>query len=144
MPIGYNPFQSGALRLPKNYQSDIQKYCQRDSGSDILNSPFKRIVDLWYLCVCIGAYFDEKKEVTNHYRFMDGSVLKDDHYMIENLEIIAIADSGDQNILIEPNKMLEILNSYAFAGFERVYNALSGSSDNLWNLNDYLIEKLKK
>ena len=40
--------------------------------------------------------------------------------------------------------MLEILNSYAFGGFDRVYNALSGSSDNLWNLNDYLIEKLKK
>ena len=143
MPLGYNPFQSGALRFPKKYQSDIQKYCQRDSGSDVLNSPFKRIVDLWYLCVCIGVYFDEKKDVKNHYRFMEGSVLKDDHYMIENLEIIALEDSGNQSILSEPNKMLEILNSYAFGGFDRVYTALSGSSDNLWNLNDYLIEKIK-
>ena len=143
MPIGYNNFQTSALRLPKKYQSDIQRYCQKESNSDTLNSPFERIVDLWYLCVCIGAHFNETKEVKNHYRFNDGAVLKDDHYMIENLEIIAIAESGDEYITNEPTKMIEILNSFAFAGFDRVYEGLSGKSDCLWNLNDYLIEKLR-
>ena len=144
MPLNYNPFQAGALRFPKKYQKDIKNYCQKDQKSDVLNSPFERIVDLWYLCVCIGSYYEEKKPVKDAYRFMDGSVLKDNYEMIETLEIIAIAENGDETVLENPNKMLETLNKYAFAGIEKVFSALStGRSDSLWNLTDNLLQKIR-
>ncbi len=145
MNPNYNPFQTSALRLPKKYQADIQKYCQKKAKtSKVLNSPFERIVDLWFLCICVGIYFEEKKEVKNSYRFMDGSVLKENYNIIETLEVIAIAETNNENIIEEPNKMLEILNQYAFAGIERIFEGLnSGRSDSLWNLTDYLSKSIK-
>ena len=148
MAKNYNPFQSGALLFPNKHKSDIQKYCKKDSTQGkgarfILNSPFDRIVDLWFLCVCTGVYFEEKKSLKGSYRFMEGSVLKENHEMIETLEIIAIAENNDENIINEANKMLEIVNQYAFAGIERIFKGLSGQSDNLWNLTDDLQKIVK-
>ncbi len=145
MPLNYNPFQTGALRFPKKHQADIQNYCQKDSKkSNVLNSPFERIVDLWFLCVCTGVYFEEEKEIKNGYKFMEGSVLKENQKVIETLETIAIAATNDETIVEHPNKMLKILNQYAFAGIERIFDGLSsGHSDSLWNLTDYLSKIIK-
>ena len=140
MKGNYNPFQTGALKFPRKHQSDIQKYCKKATKrKTILNSPFDRIVDLWFLCVCVGVFFEEKEEIKDGYRFNDGAVLKENYDMIETLEIIAIAETNDEMIIENPNKMLEILNQYAFAGIEKIFEGLSGGpSDSLWNLTDYV------
>ena len=145
MPSGYNPFMSGALRFPKKYKTDINKLCQRDKDKKVLETPFERIVDLWFLCVCLGVYFEENKEIKDHYRFMEGSVLKDDHSKIAALEIIAVGESKDDTIIDRPNDMLTILNGYAFGGIERVFTGLrKGNLEGLWNLSDYIIEEIRK
>jgi len=70
--------------------------------------------------------------------------LKENHSIIETLIVLAIAENDDETIIEDPNKMLEILNQYAFAGIERIFEGLSrGRSDNLWNLTDYLSKIIK-
>lgn len=143
MPLNYNPFMSGGLRLPKKYQKDISKLCEKDSDKKVLESPFSRIVDLWYLCVCLGAYENKSKEIKDSYRFMDGSVLKDDHDKIATLEVVAIAESNDETIIERSSDMLKILNSFAFYGIEVVFSGLkSGHQEGLWNLTDYVEDKV--
>ncbi|MBA65149.1 MAG: hypothetical protein CMG55_05040 [Candidatus Marinimicrobia bacterium] len=117
----------------------------KDNDKKVLESPFSRIVDLWFLCVCLGAYQGKSKDTKDHYRFMDGSVLKDDHDKIANLEIIAISVSGDETIIERSSDMLRILNGFAYHGIEVVFSGLtSGHLEGLWNLTDHLENKVLK
>jgi hypothetical protein len=144
----YNPFQGKDLKFPKKYKDKVEGYCQtRPSGGkkpSIEESPFRRQVDLWYLAICIGVCNDKKKSDVQSYRFITGEVLANNPEKIENLELIAIANSHDPYIIGRPNDLVELMNDYAAAGIEILFNVLnSGSSRPLWNLCDYLYYQFK-
>ncbi len=62
----YNPFGGKDLKFPAKYKKKVAGVCQRKSAggkdSPAYSSPFKRQVDFWFYCVCLGVHNNKKKK----------------------------------------------------------------------------------
>ena len=137
----FNPFQAIDINVPEEFHASFTRYCQRSAGAVIDQSPFPRMVDLWFLSVCIGARFDLAPVDLKNYKtrkIIDGSIFSSDPWRIHTLMLIAIAKKGgDVQIVSRPREMMAIANGLAVAGLPRVIEMLQdGSADPIWNLSD--------
>ena len=61
----YNPFQTADLRIPESYREEVSRYCQGPTQEGrktwLGEAPFPRIVDMWFLALCLGAKQGKKK-----------------------------------------------------------------------------------
>ena len=51
----FNPFQAIDINVPVEFHEAFTRYCQTSGGAIIDQSPFPRMVDLWFLAVCVAA-----------------------------------------------------------------------------------------
>ena len=51
----FNPFQAIDINVPEEFHESFVRYCQRSADAVIDQSPFPRMVDLWFLSVCVAA-----------------------------------------------------------------------------------------
>lgn len=144
----FNPFQAIDINVPIEYHEAFSRYCQRASGAVIDNSPFPRMVDLWFLSVCIAARLrlepiDKVENETK--KIIDGSIFAADPWRIHMLMLIAIDQMDDVNVVSEPRKMMSIASSLAIAGLPVVLGMLKdGNADPIWNLSDAVDSILRK
>lgn len=144
----YNPFQGMDISVPEEYRETFTRYCRTGSKSNIDDSPFPRMVDLWFLSVCIAVRLgiepaDLGKSQT--YKIIEGSIFANDPLRIHALMLIAIQKTGDVQIASEPRQVMSLANSLAVAGLPKVIEMLrDGDAEPIWNISDGIDLVLRK
>lgn len=146
----YNPFQGMDINVPEEYRETFARYCRTGGRSNINDSPFPRMVDLWFLSICIAVRLDlEPAELgkSETYKIIEGSIFGNDPLRIHSLLLIAIKKTGNVEIVSEPRKVMALANGLAIAGLPKVIEMLQdGDAEPIWNLSDaldYIIRKDK-
>lgn len=138
----FNPFQGIDVSVPDDFHESVSRYSQREERAAIDQRPFPRMVDMWFLSVCLAARnglppADVPRGKTT--KIIEGSIFSSDPWRVHALMLIAIAHAGDVNIVAEPRKMMAIANGLAVAGLPSLIQMLTvGGGDPIWNLSDAL------
>ena len=144
----FNPFQAIDINVPVEFHEAFTRYCQRSADAVIDQSPFPRMVDLWFLSVCVGARLDlESVDIAKYdtRKIIDGSIFGSDPWRVHTLMLLAISRSDDVQIASEPRKMMTLANGLAVAGLPKVIEMLKdGDAEPIWNLSDALAVLLRK
>ena len=141
----FNPFQSMDILVPVEFHDALSRYSQH-GGSDHDQSPFPRMVDFWFVSICVAARLklepvESKKRETR--KIIDGSILGSDPWRIHVLMLLAIGLKDDVQIVSDPRKMMSIANGMAVAGFPRIIEMIrEGGGEAIWNLSDAIDELL--
>lgn len=137
----FNPFQAIDINVPVDLHEAFTRYCQTGGNAVLDQSPFPRMVDLWFLAVCIAARLDLKQVDISKYdtkKIIDGSILGSDPWRVHTLMLIAIAKTGDVQIVSEPRKMMSIASGLAVAGLPKIIEMLQGGeTEPIWNLSEH-------
>jgi hypothetical protein len=127
----YNPFQAMELRLPSSYRDEISRYCQGATqdgrGTGLGDAPFPRIVDMWFLALCLAARAGKKETdlpADKTYKFMEGTVLSSDPWRIDMLMMLAVSMTGETEIVAQPRQVINLANQLAAAGMPDVIDML--------------------
>lgn len=136
----FNPFQSIDLNLPVEFHERFQRYCKRGAGSAIDQSPFPRMIDLWFLALCVAVRLGldpiERTDAKT-WKMIDGTIFSTDPWRIHALMLIAVGFTRDVSVVAEPRKVMALANGLAVAGLPRVLDMLQdGDSEPIWNLSE--------
>ena len=144
----FNPFQAIDINVPVEFHEAFTRYCQRSANAIIDQSPFPRMVDLWFLSVCVAARLDlEPADIRKHdtRKIIDGSIFSSDPWRVHVLMLIAIGKTGDVNIVSKPGDIIKLANDLAVAGLPKVIEMLKDGDDvPIWNLSESIDEILRK
>lgn len=125
-----NEFASTDIHLPEKFQEYFHAYClTRTEGSrnNPEDSPFPRMVDMWFLALCIAVKegLRPASDVQGKsYKAIEGVVIGSDSWRSNALMLLALAHSQDIEVLNKPHEMMRIANSYALAGLPRLISVL--------------------
>ena len=144
----FNPFQAIDINVPVEFHEAFTRYCQRSADAVIDQSPFPRMVDLWFLSVCVAVRLSLEPADTTQYetrKIIDGSIFGSDSWRVHTLMLIAIGRTGDVQIVSEPRKMMALASGLAVAGLPKVIEMLKdGDAEPIWNLSDAVDFLLRK
>ena len=121
-----NAFAGTDIQLPEKFQEYFHTYClTRTEGSrnNAEDSPFPRMVDMWFLALCIAFKENLKPALESRgktYKAIEGVVFGSDSWRSNALMLLAIAHSGKVEITDKPQEMMRIANGYALAGLPRL------------------------
>lgn len=136
----FNPFQNVDVTVPVEYHDAFSRYTQRASDALIDQSPFPRMVDLWFLAVCVAARLrlpPMSTVRTETRKIIEGSIFASDPWRVHALMLIAITVLDDVQVVSEPRQMIALFNGLAVAGLPKVLDMLrDGESEPIWNLSD--------
>ena len=144
----YNPYQAQELRIPASYREKVSQYTMTapkdGAASSRDHSPFPRMVDFWFLAVCVGASSSDPdvQDSVSWHKFMDGTILSSDAWRVDFLSLLAIAKTGDAAIVLEPSKVMDICNRLAAKGLPIVEDMLTGGSEPIWNLSEMILQAM--
>ena len=144
----FNPFQAIDINVPVEFHEAFTRYCQRSANAILDQSPFPRMVDLWFLSVCVGARLGlDPADITKYdtRKIIDGSIFGSDPWRVHTLMLIAVGKTGDVEIVSDPRKIMTLANGLAVAGLPMVIEMLKeGDSEPIWNLSDAIDGLLRK
>ena len=144
----FNPFAAIDISVPAQLHDAFSRYCQREAGAIIDQSPFPRMVDLWFLAVCVAAQEGlEPIDASKHdsRKIIDGSIFGSDPWRVHAIMLIAIGQTEDIDIVSEPRKMMNLVNGLAVAGLPKVIDMLKdGDAEPIWNISDAIDTILRK
>lgn len=143
--IYYNPFAAARLEYPDTQKEYYQAYVRRSNSSRVDESPFPRMVDLWWaglsLAVRNGASpVDLNPIATTH--MIEGAIFDRDPWRIQFLRLIALHIKEDPDILTRPTEIIAMANGLAAAGVPGIVEMLTdGDEPPIWNLSN-AVERL--
>lgn len=135
----YNPFQGIDISVPVTFRESFQQYCQTGGRAVVDQSPFPRMVDMWFLAVCIAARFGLRPvdATSDTYKIIEGSIFGNDPWRVHALMLICIGQTAGVEILGEPRKMMALANGLAVAGLPKLLEMLKdGDGEPIWNLSE--------
>jgi len=110
-------------------------YKQLTEGSNLLESPFKTMKDVFMWAVCLGVKLGMRRPLTAKKVTIFRWAQFDSQIDIPLLKAIAITDSSDVSILLRRNDVLTAAEEYANAGiYELRASLLEEYGQPLWNL----------
>lgn len=114
-------------------------YKRLTEGNDPVDVPFPTMKDVFMWAASLGYQRGERKPIrgkrTTIFRWAQFSPQTD----IPLIKAMAIADSGDVDVLMSQEDVLTAMEEYANAGIIALESRLSNANDqNLWNLVDLL------
>jgi len=117
-------------------------YKQLTEGNDPANVPFRTMKDVFMWAACLGYRRGERRPLTGKrvtiFRWAQFSPQID----IPILKALAIADTGDINVLLNQDEVLTIAEEYANAGIHELRaGVLDQYGQPLWNLVAMLSDK---
>ena len=139
----YNPFAGTTIVYPTEQGPDYQRYCQTSGKQSIDQSPFGRMVDMWFAALSIAVHeglspMDLSNKQTSNMTagsIFDGS----DSWRVQILMLLAIASEDDVSVVENPYRMIALANGLAAAGVALVVELLGdGQLAPIWNLTDAL------
>ena len=119
-----------------NIQTDLRElYEQLSKGNDPTRTPFRTMKDVFMLAACVG--FEQGQR-----RALSGSKHQPFHYSqlseqadVPILKAIAIATTGDIQILSDMDAIVAIAEEYANVGIHEIkMHIIDPAGDPLWNL----------
>ena len=144
----YNPFAGIYLVYPVEQEPEYHRYCQTRGREPIDQSPFGRMVDLWFAGLSVATReglppIDLSGKKTSN--MIQGAIFDGkDSWRVQFLMLVAIAIEDDVIVVERPNRMMAIANGLAAAGVPHVVEMLqSGEQLPIWNLTDALETMLK-
>jgi hypothetical protein len=147
----FNPFQGLDVRVPNRFREEFGRYCQTHSDdggkSSALHSPFPRMIDMWFLAVCLGAQEGKpaEYETKDTYKIIDATIFSSDPWRIDALVLLAMGYTKNVEIVNQPREVLALASGFAVAGMDKLLTMIKeGDSDPIWNLSDELDRLLKK
>jgi dnd system-associated protein 4 len=110
-------------------------YKQLTEGSDPVSVPFRTMKDVFMWAACLGHQLGERRSLTGKrvtiFRWAQFTPQTDVHL----LKALAIADSGDVNVLLSQDEVLTIAEEYANAGIHELRaSVMDEYGQPLWNL----------
>ena len=146
MQIHYNPFGDATLEYPIDQRSFYEQYCRPSSSFRVDDSPFPRMVDLWFAGLSVAARKKLKPaDLTGQqWSRIDraASAFAIRSWCVQIVMLVAIAVEGVE-VVADPNRMMRIANRLAAAGVPHVVRMLEdGSEEPIWNLSDSLEQLL--
>ena len=110
-------------------------YKRLTEGNDPVDVPFQTMKDVFMWAASLGYQRGERKPIrgkrTTIFRWAQFSLQTD----IPLIKAMAIADSGDVEVLMREEDVLTAVEEYANAGIIALESRLSNANDqNLWNL----------
>ena len=146
-----NYFGNTDVHLPTKYQEYFHRYClTRAEGSKNSpeDSPFPRMVDMWFTAVCLAIYEKLKPSLEDSgptYKAIEGAVFGSDPWRSGALALIAVAYTGKTDVVANPNEMIRIANGYALAGLPQLIRLLEdrGGDTALDHLSEEIESKLR-
>lgn len=142
-----NEFAGIDINLPEKYRDYFHRYClTRAEGSknSAEDSPFPRMVDMWFLALCLAAREGlNPAEIDGpKYKAIEGVVLGSDLWRSNVIMLVAIAHAGDIEITSSPQDMMKIANGYAIAGLPGLIALLEarGGDAALDHLSDEILD----
>ena len=114
-------------------------YKRLTEGNDPVDVPFQTMKDVFMWAASLGYQQSERKPICGKrmtiFRWAQFSSQTD----IPLIKAMAIADSGDVDVLMRQEDVLTAVEEYANAGIMALESRLSNANDqNLWNLVDLL------
>ena len=114
-------------------------YKRLTEGNDPVDVPFQTMKDVFMWAASLGYQRGERKPIrgkrTTVFRWAQFSPQTD----IPLIKAMAIADSGDVDVLMSQEDVLTAIEEYANAGIMALESRLSNANgQNLWNLVDLL------
>lgn len=143
MSNGLNPFANLPLRIPKSQRERVDRFTQthrdeKGQAADIDRAPFRRYVDVWWAGVCLGANLGDRQPIDDPHDFVTGVVFNSDPYRIVELQLLALAETGDPDVLAQPGEILRIANEYAAVGVSRLTDVMTGHVTPIWATTELL------
>lgn len=128
-----NRFASVDIFISEKFQVKVQSFCQtgRAAVGSLEQTPFPRMVDMWFLAMCIGAKSGLQPQMQIQgptYKAIDGVVFGSDSWRSDAIALLAIGHSKDAAIADNPNDMMKIANGFAHVGFPLLFEALEDDS----------------
>ena len=147
-----NAFGGTDIHLPEGFREQFHAYCLTRAGGSRNNpedSPFPRMVDMWFLALCIAV----REKLTpvldgrgKTYKAIEGEVFGSDAWRSNALMLLAVAHTGDVEITSRPHDMMRIANGYAVAGLPRLLSILDarGGDTALDHLSDEISDMTRE
>ena len=114
-------------------------YKQLTEGNDPVDVPFQTMKDVFMWAACLGYQRGERKPIRGNRRTIFRWAQFLPQMDIPLIKAMAIADSGDVDVLMRQEDVLTVVEEYANAGIisleSRILNA---NGQNLWNLVELL------
>jgi len=134
MPDLVAPYVLQDLFLPRDFDDEFSgQLVSRASGG---REPFARKIDLWWCAMMIGIAQGRRTSLPvadKLSKFNTGAILSRDPWRIANLELIALAEGGE-NVIATPAEVLKIGHEYAMTGLEWLADELRGSAQPILKL----------
>ena len=141
----YNPFAGLQVVYPSEQGDDYRKYSRTPGQQSIDNSPFERMVDLWFTGFSAAVHegltpVNLTGRTTSN--MTPGSIFDGrDSWRILVLMLVAIAMENDVEVVSDPARMMALANGLAAAGVPHVVEMLEeGNQAPIWNLSERLEE----
>ena len=143
--------QNQNLKIPKKHHESVQQFTMtkqpignREKNRDYI--PFIHYVDIWWLALCIGVQ-DGKKSVLDsnkwHTFVRAGEALPSTPWRISHLQLIAIGESDDTNILTKPSAIITMANEYAATGLPLLIDNLSTLGGTpIWEITQFIENRI--
>ncbi len=140
----YNPFQAFEIQVPKDLHQFLHRYCKTGGGTSTDHAPFPRMIDFWFLSVCLAARYGlapvSVAATAESVKIIDGTIFAGDPSRVTVLMLLAIAATEDVNVVTQPRKVIDVANGLAIAGIPKVVDLLDkGESEPIWNLTDAIM-----
>jgi hypothetical protein len=143
-----NPFQGIDVSVPEEFRETFQRYCQSGGRAVIDQSPFPRMVDLWFLAICVAARLGLQPvdlSQRDTYKIIEGSIFGSDPWRVNAIMLIAVAHTDNVEIISEPRRMMALANGLAVAGLPKIIDMLKeGDGDPIWNISESIEMILKR
>lgn len=136
-----NPYANQDLFWPKEFSENYVKSFQ---GQRDVRKPFQRQIDLWWCALCLGVRLNRRTLLgprDNLVKFNDGGILSSDPWRITHLELLALAELGEDG-LDNPSDTIQMAAQYAATGAKVIEEICAGAAEPtltlLTRLPDYL------
>jgi hypothetical protein len=132
-----NPYANLQLRIPEHEWEAVRRFTttfRPEDGSDpnIDQSPFNRYVDLWWAALIVGVREGRQSKPLEWHDFTPAVVFNQDPWRIRQLELLALAEAGNTDILDDPGQVISIANQYAATGIGILIDQMTGQTEPIW------------
>jgi hypothetical protein len=132
-----NPYANLQLRIPEHEWEAVRRFTttfRPEDGSEpnIDRSPFNRYVDLWWAALIIGVREGRRSKSVEWHDFTPAVVFNQDPWRIRQLELLALAEAGDTDVLDDPGQIISMANEYAATGIGILIDQMTGQTEPIW------------
>jgi dnd system-associated protein 4 len=127
-----------AMRISiESDQHDLYK--QLAEGNNPETTPFRTMKDVFMLAACLGFRRGQSKELKGTKRQIFHWAQFSEQIDVPILKAIAIATTGDVEVLNAQSTIVEIAEAYANIGIQDLQvHIIEGTGQPLWNLVDHI------